>query len=94
MVTVSASACLSQALLSTVDYNPAALSGIMFRDLLSGQQRGHVGARVRGPEVHEGDPASSNMSSNSNLTMPAELIVLESLSPYGPHPMGGSQEKY
>ena len=46
----------SRALASTVNYDPAALPGIVFRDFLSSEQRSHVGVRARASEVHEVDP--------------------------------------
>lgn len=44
-------------LLFTVNYDPATLPGVVFRDLLPGQQGGHVEVQVRGPEAldHEVD---------------------------------------
>lgn len=47
-----------------MNYDPAALPDIVFRNFLSGQWRSHVGVRVRGPEVHEVDPTQGLSNSN------------------------------
>ena len=43
-----------------MNYDPAALPDIVFRNFLSGQWRSHVGVWVRGPEVHEVDPTEGS----------------------------------